>query len=360
MKSGIARYGFLNARLRALLANLRDSDIIGKLMRAGSFIQALEALDGTEYAPLTEIYRKTGDLQMMERALLEDQIAIRREVCASLDGKSAAAAGFFLIKIELDNLKSIIRIWYDSHVLGGRSGYRLNYILRSKIASDIQWDSVINSQSWDEIVKSLEPTAYGAVAASFSGDDIVRDGLVYFEMALDFWYYKSFLGAAGRLGRHDRKVASAVIHEDLELKNMLILIRYGFYYSVPSGRLRGLLLPGGGLYSDKALESCFSSVDPIGELKSYLIAKYPQFGLAAIFASETKAELLSRSFGLEKLLYEERSRRYRDIMQGGDPFNFGLIMACFFQYDRYDDSIRIILHGKYYQWPEQRIMEVLG
>src|SRR5574344_786821 len=167
MKSAIARYGYLNAKLRARLANLRDSNVIKNLIDAGTFLQALEALENTAYASLAAAYRETGDLQMMEKTLLDDEISMRREIHDALDGHSRNVAGFFLLKIEIDNLKNIIRIWYDTTVLGGNSGYRLNYIIREKILSDISWDAVINASSWEQILTALGNAPCREVLARF-------------------------------------------------------------------------------------------------------------------------------------------------------------------------------------------------
>lgn len=354
MKSALARYGYLNAKLRGRLANLRDSNVVGNVLSASNFLQALDALEGTSYAPLADVYRKTGDLQMLEKALLEDEIAMRKEICSSLDGQSSVVCGYFLTKIEMDNLKNIIRIWYDSNILGGSSGYRLNYIIRTRIENDVRWDDVINASTWDGIIKSLEGTAYHQTLSAFKQEDIEKDGLAYLEMSMDCWFYRSLLQAIAKLGPADRKAALCVEESDLDIKNILILIRYCFYYGVPPERLKPLLLPGGHLYKDKALSACF---DQDG-IKAYLLKSYPKLNLDQIFSSDDKTQLLSRSLELERILAQQRDKHYKEILRG-NPFTIGLVLSYFFRYDHYDNSIRVVLHGKYYNWPDDRIVEVL-
>lgn len=357
MKSGLSRYEYLNAKLDARLANLRDSNVTGKLLEANSFVQALDALEGTSYANLADVYKKTGDLQMLEKALLEDQISMRQGVCRQLDGQSAVVSSFFLMKIEIDNLKNIIRIWYDANILGGSSGYRLNYILRTKIYSDVNWDEVINSPSWDALVSALKPTVYYQTISQFTVDDIRNDGLVFWEMKMDCWYYQSLENAVRKLGRQDRQVAAFVLDSDFDLKNILILIRYGLYYGIEPKKLYTLLLPGGPLYLNPQFHKCFEGTD-YSKLKAFLLHHYPHLPLGEIFEVQEKTDLLAKSLSLEKVLLKERIHNYRKITQG-DPFTIGLIMSYFFNYDHYDDSVRIILHGKFYSWPDDKIMEVL-
>lgn len=358
MKSAIARYGYLNAKLRARLANLRDSNVIKNLIDAGTFLQALEALENTAYASLAAAYRETGDLQMMEKTLLDDEISMRREIHDALDGHSRNVAGFFLLKIEIDNLKNIIRIWYDTTVLGGNSGYRLNYIIREKILSDISWDAVINASSWEQILTALGNAPCREVLARFKKEDLEKDGLAYMEMALDCWYYQGLMAEVAKLGHKDRDVAYSVLERDLDIKNILILIRYGFYYNVELKRLQSMMLPGGQLYSDRKLALCFGVSDGLDRIQAFLVKRYPKLNLGHIFSYDDKMQLLSRSLELEYVLADEREVNYKRIMRG-DPFSIGLIMAYFFKYDRFDNSIRLVLHGKYYHWSDDRILEVL-
>lgn len=358
MKSAIAQYGYLNARLRARLANIKDSDLISSMLECSSFLTALTCLEHTDFSYLIDVYQKTGDIQMMEKALLEDQINTRKEILKYLDSKTKEAGQLFLIKLEIDNLKNIIRIFYDQYFLKSNSSTRLLYVLREKIATDVNWETLINATSWDSVIKSLENTIYFEAIKSFDESSIKENGLVYFETELDKFYYHEYDRRLRTLSENDYEIASSMLHHDLELKNVINLIRYAFFYQMDLDKVLHLMLPGGHLIKDVSLKMALEKNDK-EQLKSILIKKFPKLGLEKIIQTESKTRMIQNCLSLEKALSKEREVQYRKIVLI-NPFNFGLLLAYFFNYDRYENLLIKVLISKYYNWSQERFLEVIG
>ena len=355
MKSALTQYGFLNAKLRARMANLDESHIIDKMLDCPTLMQAIEVLrEDSGFKNLATIYDESGDIQLVEKSLVDNEVAMRKELTKYLEGYAKDFSDLLIMKLEINNLKNIIRIWYDNILLGGNVGYRMNYVIKYKILNDIPWEALINAVNWEEIIKSLKGTCYYEAVNRHSSEDIRREGLVYFEMELDVDYYKKLLDSLKYMSKRDKLVANDVLGVDLNIKNILNIIRYGKYYDIPQEKLYSLLLQGGSLYESPSFQKSFKE----GKVEEFLIKKFPKYDLESILEATDKSSLLRGSLKLEKELSLHRKNVYKKILRGY-PFTIGLIMAYCFVYEKFNNSIQVILNGKYYGWDNDRIMEVV-
>ncbi|MFA7108094.1 MAG: V-type ATPase subunit [Sphaerochaetaceae bacterium] len=355
MKSALTQYGFLNAKLRARMANLDESHIIDKMLDAPTLIQAIEVLrENPDYKKIATIYDESGDIQLIEKSLVDNEVGMRKELSKYLEDYAKDFSDLLIMKLEINNLKNIIRIWYDNILLGGNVGYRMNYVIKYKILNDIPWEALINAVNWEEIIKALKDTCYFEAVNRHSSEDIRKNGLVYFEMEMDVDYYKKLLDSLKHMSKRDRMVATDVLGVDLNIKNILNIIRYGKYYDIPHEKLYSLLLPGGSLYDSPNFKKSFKNKN----VEEFLIKRFSKYDLESIMEATDKSELLRRSLKLEKELAEHRKNVYKKILRGY-PFTIGLIMAYCFVYEKFNNSIQVILNGKYYGWDRDRIMEVV-
>jgi len=352
MKSPLLRYGYLNAKLRARMAEMRDSQVLEKAREAGSLLEVLEALKGTAYQELAEIYNSTGDLGLVEKALLERELLERQWVLGCLDEKPRKAASFLLQKIEIDNLKNTIRIWLDCRFWDLSPSNRMNYLLKRHIYSDVNWDELINSTSWEAFCKGLDGTVYQKACQSYSAEGLKNDQLAFLEMDLDKILYSAYETSLKELGGQDRKVATDILNRDIDLKNLLILMRYGTFYKLDSKRISSLLLQGGAVNGSKALSDYLASRDALGLVKRFMPA------LAARLDRDSFSgnALLETMLEIEHFLGSERKKEYTMVLRR-HPFTMALVLAYFFVYDNNDRVLRTLLNAKAYKMDKESMGE---
>jgi hypothetical protein len=114
----IKTYAFINAKLRARLSKLLDDDFFSALVRTHSLIDALELLKTTAYQNLEQIYSRTGDLKMAELQLFREEIRILSDVLRHVEGSVRDFCGALLTYYEIENLKRVMRLWFDRVVRG--------------------------------------------------------------------------------------------------------------------------------------------------------------------------------------------------------------------------------------------------
>ncbi|MDD7200502.1 MAG: V-type ATPase subunit [Sphaerochaetaceae bacterium] len=362
----VDRYEFLNAKLRARIGIMRSSTLIADMMKAPTLVDAVGCLRETGFAPLAEIYDKTGDLQEMGVALVKGEIAAYQEVARLSDPKLAEFILSQLGRDEEDNLKNTIRLWYSGVVRMHSIRYRSAYLYKDKIVQDINWTALINATDWNGVVAAVKDTIYEPVLRSYTQDDIQQHGLFDLEIALDKAWYAEMMRSIDLLGKADREIANHLYLHDFDLKNLLRLIRFGRYYHMDAKELEKVVLPWGKLASSRECRNYIASKaderDPMPMVKRIFpqVASDVQQIMESYHDPKHTEELLAaETLRLETYLGSERAKEYGALLSK-DPFTIGVILAYFYYYRKENMQIRAILNGKYYGYTAEKILEVVG
>ncbi|MGB4405636.1 MAG: V-type ATPase subunit [Sphaerochaeta sp.] len=359
-------YGFINAKLRARIGLMRESHIIEDLLKAKGVVEAVAVLRDSAHSSVATAYDRTGDLQQMEFALLHNEVEMYQEVAKYLEGKPADFVLNLLGKIEVDNLKNTIRLWYGSIIRRRPMRFRSEYLFKGKLLNDIDWTALVNAISWDEVCKTLANTPYSEVVNAFTEQQLDTEGLFVLENKLDLQWYEQMMASTERLSELDKNVAQSVFMVDIDLNNLLMMVRYGWYYKLDKEILSTLLLPWGKVYKNKSvLEFVNKSAqdrDPFVVIEQL----YPGLNEAIQKIAEEKRgsvhqdELTTlQNLRIEAYLHERRKAVYGKVLSS-DPFTIGISLAYFFLYKEEDTMIKAILNGKYYGYEEDYIRGVLA
>ena len=363
--SKVSDYAFVNAKLRARIGIMRDMSLYDEMIKSRSLTEAFAKLDGTRHQDLLEVYRKTGDLQQVELQMLENEIALYREVEGYLPNAPSAFVSVLLEKIEVDNVKNAIRLWYSNVVRHHAISYRASYIYKKGIVHKIDYDKAINASTYPELVSAFHGTPYEEVLAGFSLESIASEGLFPLEIALDHMWFKHLGEGIKKLTGQDRKTAEAIYTVDVDLKNILMITRYSYSYHLSPAELKKVMIPMGYIAREAEKSGALSSEDPIAVLSGIVRHHYPQISeeIARIRRTAddlTTVEENNREIVLiEAYLGERRKKEYKKILMG-DPFSIGVVLAYFFLCLQEDGNLRAILSGKYYGQSEAKIREGLG
>ena len=364
--SRVSDYAYINAMLRARIGIMRSSDIIENMIKAPTLVEAVSKLDGTRHQHIAEVYRKTGDLEAAELSLIEEQIASYREVVPYLPRESSFFMTVLLEKIEIENLKTAIRLWYSGAIMHRSISDRAKYICRTLIVHSIDYDRITNASSFSDIISAVSGTPYHDVLGSFAFESLSASGLFPLEIALDHLWFSRLIGAAKRLPSIDRKLAEAIYNVDIDLKNILILVRYGYYYHLEVESLAAaIIIPAGYIGTEAARRGVLRSDDPIASLKDIVHRRYPAIteeidNIRRTADDFTTMEENARQIMLiENYLGKWRAKAYQRLLLG-KPFSIGVVLSYFFLERQEDSLIQAVLSAKSYNWDEGKIREALG
>ena len=356
-------YGFINAKLRARIGKMRQDRLVENLLKAPTLVDAVALLRDSPYRQVAEVYDRTGDLQQMELVLLHTEIEMHRLVTKYLEGRPATLVDHLLAKIELDNLKNTIRLWYSSIVRRRPIRFRSEYLFKERILGPINWVGLINATGWEEVQHLLEGTDYQAVIDSFTMQVIEDEGLFVVESALDRAWYVRLMEILNTLSPRDGEVARSIFLVEIDLRNLTTLLRYGRYYQMDGPSVSALLLPWGRVATSK--ESTHYLAQPPAERDALLLINRFYSGLDEVAVTQKRGSVHSDEPGvlenlkIEEYLAQRRAELYQKIL-GGDPFTIGLVLAYFFLFKEETATIKATINGKYYGYSEEYIRGVVG
>lgn len=363
--SKVSDYAFVNAKLRARIGIMHDKSLFDEMIKAPSLTEAFAKLDGTRHADLLEVYRSTGDLQQVELQMLEDEISLYREVEGYLPSVPSQFISVLLEKIEVDNVKNVLRLWYSNVIRHHSISYRSSYLYKETIVHKIDYDKAINASVYQELVRAFHDTPYEEVLSAFSMESLASDGLFPLEIALDHMWFRHLGEGIKKLGGSDRKTAEAIYSVDVDLKNILMLTRYSYSYHLSPKDLKNVMIPMGYIADEAKKTGALDSDDPMSLLSGIVKHHYPQISEEIARIRRTADDLTTVEENnreillIEAYLGERRKKEYRKILLG-NPFGIGVVLAYFFLCLQEDGILRAILSGKYYGRSEEKIREGLG
>ncbi len=360
----VSEYAFINAKLRARIGEMHESTLLDAMIKAPSLVEAIGTLKDTRYAELVRVYDRTGDLQQVELALLEEEIAVHREIANYLKDREVGFVSILLEKVEIDNLKNAVRLWYSNVVRHHQISYRSSYICKQKIVHDINYNGIINARDYEGVLSSVKDTPYHDVFALFDLDSLSSSGLFSLEIALDHLWFGRLFSSISTLKGDDRQVSENIYLVDVDLKNILLFIRYSSYHHLDPKDLDAVMIPYGYIYQEVVRKKIFSLPDPTVALGAVVRRRYSALmsDLADIRKNDdemtTRDENANHILMMEEYLGRTRKKEFTKILSG-KPFTIGITLAYLFLYKEEDRMIRAILSAKYYKWSESRIREGL-
>ncbi|AEC01987.1 V-type ATPase subunit [Parasphaerochaeta coccoides] len=375
MKSVVARYGYINARLRAKIGAFKENSLLPGMLRAETLVEAIQTLKNSRYADLVRIYDQTGDIQQVELGMLKDAIMDYHMVIDALDGVPQEIVRHLMGKLELENLKSVLRLWYSNIIRHHSIASRGVYVFTDTIRYPVKWSDIINAVNWEDVLYALHDTPYRDVLAAFDEHEIEQKGLFPVETALDKDWYEELIPLIHRLTGLDRTTAHDIYTMEIDFFNILALIRYGWYYSLPSAELEHGLIPYGHVASSPRTRQYLDM--PVGDRNPEVLLndRFPELAKATGMVTELTSPLhedgdvgdtggrksraiAAQTLRIERNLLELRRKKFTHILSDY-PFTLGVVMAYFFLHKREVTAIRAVLNGKFYGWSEAQMREVL-
>lgn len=350
----LTRYAFINAKLRSRIGSMLSDEHITDLINSHSLEELFQKCKGTVFEPLSNLYNETGDIQHLEAWLFERHVHLHQEVAKFMKGFYVEVVEAFNRKLEVENLKGVLRLWFSNKVKQENIDYRYGYLYHNTIVSYIDWAQIVNADTFEEIKKALKESPYESVVGSVEDDTLSAEGMFFLETALDRHWIELLRKRVERMRAKERGPILQLLDRDADLKNCINLVRFGSVYDVGKEELEKLMLQGGELVKTKEFATYLEASQ---QERSVFTLVEPLFPLLAKELQEKRPLSAKGEASLvERYLFSVRKESYRKMLRGY-PFSFGVILAYFFLEERQNALIRTIINGIYYGFSPQQIEE---
>ncbi|MFA5570110.1 MAG: V-type ATPase subunit [Sphaerochaetaceae bacterium] len=352
--SDLKRYAFINAKLRSRIGGMLDEHQLESLLQSQSLEELFHHCQGSVYEQLGPLFNETGDIERLESWLFSRTVDLHKEVASLIEGSHALVVSALNRKLEVENLKGVLRLWFSNRIKGMNIDYRYGYLYHKHIVSDIDWAAVINAEDVDSLKETLAHTPYADDMNEMKKEDLTSEGMFFLETALDRRWMLLLRDVVTHLPKKDRLLVEEVLNRDADLKNIINLVRFGYVYNVEAAKLRSLMLPGGRLLKTEEFEEFVQA--PVEKRSLVHLVGKLFIDLAKELTSLTNPTAEEQASTVEAYLFRVRKKSYQKMLRGY-PFNFGIIFAYFFLEERQNTMIRTIINGIHYGWKSEKLRE---
>lgn len=241
-----ARYGYPNAKVRALRSRKLTEQDRHFLLVAKDLTSCLSYLATTSYSPcIPDLENTIPELSALERQLARPLLEHYSKVVLSLRGAKKRELILALFRrFEAENLKIILRALFAnlnrdavSHLL-----YPVGHL------SDLDWDTLWACKSIHEFSEHLRPGVFGRSLQHALPQFEAQGRLFPLEMGLDFSCFRILRQAIIALGsRYDRTIAEKILALYIDILNISWVIRLKKDYCLRSEEIVNYILLGGEL-----------------------------------------------------------------------------------------------------------------
>jgi len=310
----LARYSFVNARVRALLSRLLEEDFWRRRLTQATDFQSLLNILGTTVYKET-VSGITGNKEYLlefERRIKLFDLAIFRKLIQSIaEGPERNLLLLLLQRYEVDELKTALRLWFGKPAVDPA-----DYLLGQPICSRIDFSQIVAARSLEEIIVLLEETDFDRALRNARNRFQETGSLFVLESTLDIDYYRRLLAAVDNLSSRDRLVAGTLIGLIIDLENINWLLRQRVYYSLGLEEFLEWVIPGGRHITAEDIR------------RSYTVNGAEQIVKAVSRGPYEELKKFERQdFHLiESFLYEVLLHQVRKIL-AGFPFTIGTVLG---------------------------------
>lgn len=346
MAGHVAKYAYINAKLRARLSTMLPEAFFERMEGAYSIGDAMTLLKDTDYAALAEVYDRTGEIKAVELKLLTREIDLYHDLHRQADETVGRLITAIQMRYEILALKRALRLWFDRQIRDRSVEEALSYLYRGQICHPIDMDAIVAAGSIEGIAAELRRTPYAEVIEERGPEVTSKRTLFPVEAGLDRLFFRRLLEVFDQLDRQDREIAGKLIGVEIDIENINRLVRFKEAYRLPPDEIVQDLIPRGHRVGPKLIESIVSAPDAGARITEILGGEYPELA-AMITGTRASSPLPARLLLIERVLEEVLNIEIRRVL-AGYPFTIGVVIAYFLLAQAESRRIRSILNAKFY------------
>ncbi len=342
MFNDLSKYGFLNAKLRAKLGNIISDDSLEDLKNNKNYPELISLLVEKTYLSQDTNYT---EVEKAEFQLFVYLVMEYKSIYLSTNDKSLKKVIFKLMeKLEIENFKNLLRIWVKKDVFGIQE---VN-IYKDGICYDIDFNKILNSEDIDIFIDNLKKTPYYVYIKNDIEEFRKSKSLFKLEIALDRNYYKDLFNSLKLLTKKDMEIVNKFIGFEIDVENLLILLRYKNYYKMtPEVALDNIISEG--WYLTKSFLSDFYSGEELNINFFKIFSSAPRYITDDITRKlNQELHLRNKMLLIEDMLQQVILTEARNRLSGF-PFTIGIVIAFLLLKRMEVNRIQSLLNLKYYE-----------
>jgi V/A-type H+-transporting ATPase subunit C len=342
----LAKYSFVNAKIRALLSNLFEQRQMDALLDARDFDEAVDLLKKTPYGPLIqEIPSDELSLLAIDKVFIRNDLKFYKKIGDSLAGRAEKEFVSLLAqRYEIEELKVLLRIWHNK-----RSEDWQPHIVQPVICFEIDFKKLMSAQTIEEFILLLDHTPYKAALLAAREKYKAANASFYLEASLDVDYYQRVLACISRFTSLDQKVARKILGIEVDIENINWLVRLRKYYGLGIGDMLDWLIPGGQWITKESVRNYYTTDGLTKVVESVALGPY----------AKVKDLVQDNVLLLEGFLYEFLLREIKRSL-AGFPFTIGTVMGYLVLKRKETNNIVSILQAKKFGWRKEEIEPLLS
>ncbi len=333
---GLARYAYINAKLRARLSLFLTDEQFRQLAAAKDLETVYGMLAQTRYGALARELSHTEDMVSVEFRLLSDELATYHMVLGHVRGVPRRVVETMMTRHEVDKLKVLLRLWHTKDPRAEHLAFP------GVICQPLPTESIRNARSLDELIDLLAGTPYARPLALAAAAYAAKQNVFYLESALDVDYYDRLWQVIGTLGLGDRERARSLVGIEIDIENIRWMLRLQHYYKMPLGEMLALLIPNGPRVDETFVRRAASGADFKGIITTAvggLVGEFPD-----VLPVETEVATLEM---MESLLWHYYLGAIKRGLHGY-PFTITTVMGYLKLAEVERRNLACLLNGKRY------------
>lgn len=341
-----SKFSYESAKLRARLANRLSKEKIATLLHSKSLEEAVLHLQGTYYEVFYESYTKTGYLSLAELAIKKREIDTLLSLRLGFSGAERNFISALLSSYEIENLKAVISIWFNSTILQ-RAPLRQEVFLREKMLYDISYDHILAAYDFAGVVEALKDSPYGKVLAPFTDKCRMQRTLFYFYVALDMYYYTHLKLAVDNLDASDRLLSRRFFATEVDFENLIAQLRYR-EANVEAQEALSYFLHGGSKVNES---NVIELIQNRQVLRTWMQKNYPQVQIKTSQGSPLMREV--------ELFRNAVMAHLGKFMRMSNPLSIAPVIAYFYWIREEERLVISLLEGTSFGMDEKQMEETL-
>lgn len=338
--SDAADFAYLHARVSVLAERLLPAQALEELIQAGpdeeGAVLAAAGLGGLDREAL-------GNSPILEQMLISGLIQDAEVLSHALTGTARDLLIYWIRRIELGNLKAIIR---------GKMSDLPNDEVRQRLIDIGQFgtlpvDDLLGTEDPAELLRRLEATPYADIARQARRVYEEHQQLFALDAAVDRRYFSGLTKRAKSVGAGGGEQLRALIGSVIDRLNLSWLLRYRFAYQLSPAESYYLLIPAGFHVSAAQLRE-LAQLNSVTEVVEGIPAPLAQV-----------VERLTAITAIDRAL-ERETWRVATLTLQRTAFNLARAFAYLILRERDINLIYAVLQGKRLRLDPAQIREAIG
>jgi len=220
----VARYSFINAKIRGYKADMLTSEHWDALLGARDMYAALRVLDATSYADIVKDFDETASPRDVEQTLQLDFSRVLSEINADVPKGSQPLMNWITRKFQREVVKPILRLYVTEKDPG--LAERL-LVPVDPFSTEILLD-LLTAKDLNEFVDKIPDRYFKKIIGDHLSQYEETGRLVIIEQAIDADILNNLFSLAQKQKGLDKDVTSKLVGVEIDLVNLMTTLRTHF------------------------------------------------------------------------------------------------------------------------------------